>query len=84
MNKYLFVLLSMLLLWYNTFSQHREPIIDVHLRAHPLWTRPDTAWYPKQWRRPSSNEELMRQTLQQMDKYNIVKAGISHVFKKNT
>lgn len=77
MNKLQFTLISFLLLAHNAFSQKREPIVDVHIHAHPLWTRPDTAWYPKQWRRPSSNEELMRQTLQQMDKYNIVKAVAS-------
>ena len=77
MNKLQFTLVTFLLLAHNAFSQKREPIIDVHIHAHQLWTSPDTAWYPKQLRRPSSNEELMRQTLHQMDKYNIVKAVAS-------
>src|SRR5438045_6790903 len=77
MNKSLFALLSVVLLSHDTFSQKHETIIDVHLHAYPLWTTPDTAWYPKQWSRPSSSEELMRQTVQQLYKYNIVKAVAS-------
>lgn len=57
------------------FCQKNLPIIDVHLHAYSLWhPKSDTAWYPAGIKRPSTNEELMRQSISMMDKYNIVRA----------
>lgn len=58
----------------DIFCQQNEPIIDVHMHIYELWKQEDTTWYPKQFSRPSSSEELMRQTFREMNKYNIVKA----------
>ena len=60
------------------FSQQNQPIIDVHLHAYNLWhPKSDTAWYPSKFKRPATSEELMRQSIVMMDKYNIVKAVAS-------
>lgn len=63
----------------STFAQQREPIIDVHLHSYDRWSPVgrDTAWYPKQFKMPASSEELMRQSLQALREYNIVKAFVS-------
>ncbi len=55
----------------------REPIIDAHLHAEPIWQDNDQSWYPKHLETPSSEEELMRRTLVELDRYNIVKAVTS-------
>ena len=63
----------------STFAQQREPIIDVHLHSYDRWSPVgrDTAWYPKQFKMPASSEELMKQSLQALHEYNIVKAFVS-------
>lgn len=78
MKKNVYILFYTLLLSHFSFSQHHEPIIDVHMHAWPLWpSGGDTAWYPKQFSRPFSDEELILQTVRAMDKYNITKAVAS-------
>lgn len=64
---------------FSAFSQTREPIIDVHLHCYDRWssTNSDTSWYPSQFRRPSSTEDIMRQSLKALDQYNIVRAVTS-------
>jgi hypothetical protein len=82
MKTIFFVQLFTLLFASNLFGQKKHPIIDVHLHAYTLWpTRPDTTWYPSQFKRPATNEELMWQSLLMMDKYHIVKAVASGNFK---
>ena len=62
----------------NIFAQKHLPIIDVHLHAYTIWpVQKDTVWYPSQFKRPGNSEELMRQSLLAMNKYNVVKAVIS-------
>lgn len=63
----------------SALAQQREPIIDVHLHSYDRWSPVgrDTAWYPKQFKMPASSEELMRQSLQALREYNIVKAFVS-------
>lgn len=62
----------------NNFAQKHLPIIDVHLHAYTIWpVENDTAWYPSKFKRPGSSQELLRQSLAAMDRYNVVKAVIS-------
>jgi uncharacterized protein len=63
----------------SAFAQQREPIIDVHLHSYDRWSPVgrDTAWYPKQFKMPANSEELMKQSLQALREYNIVKAFVS-------
>jgi hypothetical protein len=64
------------------YSQKNLPVIDVHLHAYNLWhPHSDTAWYPSKFKRPTTDEELMRQSIWMMDKYNIVKAITSGELK---
>jgi len=58
-------------------TNRRSPIIDVHLHAEPIWQGNDQSWYPSHLQIPSSEEDLMHQTLKELDRYNIVKAFTS-------
>src|ERR1035437_124735 len=71
------LLLGLLSMQPNIFSQQHEPIIDMHMHAHGLWIEEDKAWYPKQFIRPSNSNQLMLQTFEAMNKYNIVWAVAS-------
>ena len=71
-------LLFLLLFESVSISQKNLPIIDVHLHAYNLWhPKSDTAWYPAEFKRASTDEELMRQSIVMMDKFNIVRAVAS-------
>jgi uncharacterized protein len=61
----------------TSFGQPKEPIIDMHIHAHGLWTGGDTSWYPKQFQRPSNSNQLMLQTVEELKKNNIVLAVAS-------
>jgi predicted TIM-barrel fold metal-dependent hydrolase len=78
MRNSILILFSVLFFPFSLFCQQNEPIIDVHLHAYDLWrTQSDTAWYPSGFNRPTSSEELMRQSFKMMNKYHIDKAIIS-------
>lgn len=57
-------------------SGQNPPIIDMHLHAYaappPSW--PDPFWLPPTLSRPASDGELMRASLQALERFNIVKA----------
>ncbi|PKP12249.1 MAG: amidohydrolase [Bacteroidetes bacterium HGW-Bacteroidetes-3] len=78
MKSFLLIIFTLLSFSSSLFCQTNQPIIDVHLHAHNLWTtQTDTLWYPAKFKRPSSSNELMRQSLLMIDKYNIVYAVAS-------
>ncbi len=77
MRKILLAPCFILLLASRLFSQQNEPIIDVHMHAYNLSHQKDTAWYPTNFKRPATDEELMRQSIAMMDKYHIVQAVAS-------
>ncbi len=57
----------------------RTPIIDMHLHAYALSADLDLdfPWLPEGVEAPSSTEELMAETLAQLERFNIVKAWTS-------
>ena len=63
MRKILLAHCFILLFSSGLFSQQNEPIIDVHIHAYNLWHQKDTSWYPANFKRPASDEELMRQSI---------------------
>jgi hypothetical protein len=78
MRKTLLTPLVILFFASRLFSQQNEPVIDVHMHAYDLWhPKSDTAWYPANFNRPATDDELMQQSIKMMDKYHIVKAVAS-------
>lgn len=78
MKSFKISLFCFLFLTGNIFAQKHLPIFDVHLHAYTIWpVQNDTAWNPPQFKRPATNDELLRQSLAAMNKYNVVKAVIS-------
>jgi len=65
----------------QTLPNRRLPIIDIHLHAEKLNSyianQADNRWWPKDLKRPSSDEELMQQSLAALRRYNIVRAVTS-------
>lgn len=65
----------------QTRPDPRLPIIDVHLHATKLnsyiVSQADNRWWPKDVRRPSSDEEVMQRSLAALRRYNIVRAVTS-------
>lgn len=70
-----------LLLWPSlAFSQpDPAPIIDMHLHAYEAWEPEliDSVWIPLQFAMPKTDEELMRQSLAEMQRLNIMLAVTS-------
>jgi len=54
----------------------REPIIDVHVHAYTAWKEEKPDWFPKDLYLPKTDEELMNETLERFERFNIVKAVV--------
>ena len=56
-----------------------KPIIDVHLHAYPALkpTEEDSTWIPLYLQLPETDDALMQQSLDQMERFNIVRAVAS-------
>ncbi len=60
-------------------AQVRLPIIDMHLHAYPVSQGQslDFPWLPEGMESPTSTEQLMRETLTQLERFNIIKGWTS-------
>jgi len=63
----------------DVVAQPVEPIIDVHLHSHSFWTGPpagDTTWF-RPMQRAGSREELIRRSVAELERCNVVCAVAS-------
>lgn len=56
----------------SSYGQTKEPVIDMHIHAHERWEGWDTTWFPQQFKRPESSEQLMLQTIAELKKNHVV------------
>lgn len=61
---------------FQTYSQDRLPIIDMHLHAHTagVLSSTDSTWAPLHLNMPETDEDLMHESLAALEIFNIVKA----------
>ena len=74
------IILPLIIHFFISYAQKPgKPIIDVHLHAYPALqpTAEDSTWIPLYLPLPETDEALLQQSLEQMEKHNIVKAIVS-------